>query len=441
MKRDYLIKPLLGEQYPTVSYAKGVYIYDTNGNKYLDGSSGAVTVTIGHGVQEVIDEMTKQAQEVAFTYRSQFTSIAAERLAKKLADLTPGDVNWTFFVNSGTEAVETAMKTAIQHYQEKGQHSKKIILSRKMSYHGITVGALSLSGHKLRRKRFETLLENYSVVEVPYCLRCPFNKTYPSCNLACATHLEEKITEIGKENIAAFIAEPVVGAAGAAITPPPGYYEEIRKICDTYDILFIADEVMTGLGRTGEVFGINHWNVVPDIITVGKGLTAGYTPMAATIASDRVIEPISKGSRVVMSGHTFSANPLSSATALAVIQYLQKYSLIQKGKEKGELLKKELEGLKDKYSAILDVRGKGLLLGVEFDSAYFDVEKETITNQVIQVAKEKGLLLYPAVAGNDGVEENAVIIAPPLTINNEERKELVRIFEKTIEQLTIKEKA
>ncbi|XZF75731.1 aspartate aminotransferase family protein [Bacillus sp. AL-1R] len=432
MERDYLIKPSLGQHYPMISHGKGVYLFDQDGNRYIDGSSGAITVGIGHGVEEIIDVMTEQAKKVSFVYRSQFTSEPAEKLAKKLSDITQGDLNWTFFVNSGTEATETAMKLAIQHYQEKGMKGKNKILSRWMSYHGITIGALSMSGHPLRRQRFVPILEDYPSVSPPYCYRCPFNLEQSSCELACASELETAINRIGPEHIAAFIAEPIIGAAGGAVVPSKGYYQRIKAICEKYDILLISDEVMTGLGRTGKMFAMEHWGVQPDIVTLGKGLTSGYTPMAATIASDRVIEPIMQGSKIVMSGHTFSANPLSAAVSLAVIEYVEKHNLVQAAEEKGNYLMNKLQGLMEEYPFIGDVRGKGLLIGIEF---IHGIKSSSFVQKVMR----KGLLLYPSVAGKSGREDSAFMIAPPLTITYEELDELLQILKEGLKELEMEQ--
>ncbi|MCM3537069.1 aspartate aminotransferase family protein [Priestia endophytica] len=439
---SHLIKPILDGTYPKVSYGKGVFLYDEHGKDYLDASSGAVTVSVGHGVQEITDVLENQAKRVSFVYRSQFTSEAAERLAEKIYKLSNGHLSYSFFVNSGTEATETAMKMALQHFQEKGQGSKLKILSRWMSYHGITIGSLSMSGHSIRRTRFVPLLQDYPTVSAPYCYRCPYHMEFPSCQLRCADELERAIIRIGEEHIAAFIAEPIIGAAGAAITPPPGYYERIRDICNRYNILFIADEVMTGLGRTGKMFGYDHWEAKPDIVTLGKGLGAGYTPIAAAVATEEVMLPIKKGSKLVMSGHTFSANPLSCATALSVLQYVEKHNLVDESAQKGAYLKKELLKLKERFSIIGDVRGEGLLLGVEFVEDKKTKEpfptSAQLTNQIIQTAMQNGLLLYPSAAGIEGVRGDAVIISPPFTIKEGEIKELLCRFEKTLSSIEMR---
>ncbi|WP_308639470.1 aspartate aminotransferase family protein [Paenibacillus silvisoli] len=439
MTREHLIKPLLTAHYPTIAYGKGVFLYDNDGKRYLDASSGAVTAGIGHGVQEIIDAMHAQAQKVSFVYRSQFTSEPAERLAKRLSDLAPGRDYWSFFVNSGSEATETAMKIAIQYWQEQGIRGKTKVISRRMSYHGITLGSLSMSGHVARRRRFVPLLEELPLVAPPYCYRCPFGKsTAEGCGLACADDLETAIKRIGAEHVAAFIAEPIIGAAGGAVVPPDGYYQRIKEICERYGVLFIADEVMTGIARTGTMFGMEHWGVEPDVIALGKGLSAGYTPIAATLAKDHVIEPILAGSQIVMSGHTFSANPQSAAVSLAVLDYIEGNQLVKAAEEKGRYLKQLLEQIASGCAMIGDVRGKGLLLGLEFvaDRAAKTPFPVTagLTQRIVERAFAKGLLIYPAAGGVDG-EGDAIIIAPPLVITNEEMDLLAAGLSETVHEV------
>ncbi|WP_338469553.1 aspartate aminotransferase family protein [Niallia sp. XMNu-256] len=441
MKNSYLIKPLLSEHYPTVQYGKGVYLYDVNGKSYLDASSGAVTANIGHGVVEVIEAMKKQANDVSFVYRSQFTNVPAESLAQKVAELAPDDLNWSFFVNSGSEATETAMKIAIQHWQEKGMNKKTKVLSRWVSYHGITLGALSMSGHSSRRERLIPLLHDFPTIHPPYCYRCPYNKTVESCGYACAHELEMAIKRIGADQIAAFIAEPIIGAAGGAITPPPYYYKIIQEICERHNILFIADEVMTGFGRTGTWFAFEQWNIVPDIVALGKGMGAGYTAIAATLVSDRVMDPILKGSKLVMSGHTLSANPQSCATSLAVLNYLEQNNIIPTVFRKGQLLLSALQKLQSQYSFIGDIRGRGLLIGVEFVQDRQTKEpfprKTAFTQMFIKKALTNGLLLYPAGSGLDGIHGDAIILSPPLTITEQEINDLINRLSRTCKEMKL----
>ncbi|PJN90204.1 aspartate aminotransferase family protein [Bacillus sp. mrc49] len=438
MQQSSLIKPVLGGAYPTISHGQGIFLYDNKGKDYLDASSGAVTANIGHGVQEVMEAMVKQAKQVSFVYRSQFTSEAAEELAEKIAELTKGDLTYSFFVNSGSEATETALKIAIQHWQEKGKPRKQKVISRWMSYHGITMGALSMSGHPIRRERFTSMLESYPSVSPPYCYRCPLQLDAHTCGMACASELEASIRRIGSDNIAAFIAEPVIGAAGGAIVPPDGYFQKLKKICEEHDILFIADEVMTGFGRTGKMLACEHWDVEPDIVTFGKGMSGGYTPIAAAVMTKKVMEPILGGSRSIMGGHTLSANPLSCAVSLAVLKYVEENELVEKSADRGKDLSSGLKKLARKYSFIGDIRGRGLLIGLEFVQ---DKVAKTpfsnpadVTQAIIELGMKNGILLYPAAAGLDGVTGSAIIISPPLTITEEECAELLMRIDITFQQ-------
>src|SRR5690625_266842 len=439
MTRTYLIKPILNHQYPLITQGKGIYLYDDQGNEYMDGSSGAVTASIGHGVKEIIEAMNKQAHKVSFVYRSQFTTHPAEQLAKKMSDISPGDLNWSFFVNSGSEATETAMKIAIQNWQEKGMKTKNKIISRWMSYHGITMGALSMSGHIGRRKNFESILKKYTSVSAPYYYREANEKDFEQCDQKYAEELEKEILRIGSEYIAAFIAEPIVGAAGGALTPSKNYFKKIKEVCDKYNILFIADEVMTGFARTGKMFAMEHFGVVPDIIATGKGMSGGYTPIGATIISEKVMEPIIKGSKLIMSGHTLSANPQSAATALAVIRYIEQNHLVEKATKNGHYLKSKLEEVAKKSQIIGDVRGKGLFLGIEFVKNKETKEpfprKCNLVQKVVEANFAEHLLVYPANAGVDGMNGDAIITSPPLTITKLEIDDLVSRFSRSLEKI------
>ncbi|MDQ0815981.1 adenosylmethionine-8-amino-7-oxononanoate aminotransferase [Bacillus pumilus] len=437
--RDYLIKPMLNQHYPVAVKGEGIYLYDRDGKKYLDGSSGAVTASIGHGIREIIDAMTEQAEKVSFTYRSQFTNEPAEELAYELSTLCPGNLNWSFFVGSGSEATETAMKIAIQHWQEQGKAEKNHIISRWMSYHGITLGALSMSGHIARRERFEPLLEKNPVLSPPYSYRSWLPKEEGKQVEWYVQEFKTVIQRIGKERIAAFIAEPIVGAAGAALVPPDGYFEAMKRVCEENDILMIADEVMTGFGRTGKMFAMEHWGVVPDIMVFGKGMSAGYSPIAAAVSADHVIAPILSGSGSVMAGHTYSGNPLSAAVSLAVIRYMKKHQLPERADLSGRYLMNALKDLQTNHFIIGDVRGKGLLIGIEFvadrlSKTPFPAHAQ-MTHLVVETAKQNGLLVYPASAGEDGVGGAAVMIAPPLSITQQEMDELIQLFEQTITQV------
>jgi len=416
------VQPLLRKTYIKAASAQGVYIYDEKGKVYLDGSSGAVTCSLGHSHKKVLKVIREQLDKLQFVYRSQFGSAEAERLASKLFELSPHKKHThTFFVNSGTEAMETAMKIALQFWQEHGQPEKKHFVSRWKSYHGITMGALSLSGHPLRRQRFENSLEKYPA------LRADLEKD--SLEMQTKEFIEV-IEKTGAKHIAAFVAEPIVGAAGTALTPHADYYQEMKKICDEYGILFIADEVMTGLGRTGKWFAMEYWDTVADIVAIGKSLGAGYAPIAATLMTENILAPIKNGSGLIMSGHTYSGHPLSCATALSVLEVVEEDNLLANVNEKGVYIKNKLLDLKRMYPIIDAVRGKGLLLGMEFDRS-----KKGLQAKFIEQCFQNGLLVYPAVGGPEGKDENGILVSPPFIINQNETDELLEKIEKSLKEV------
>ncbi len=428
-----LITPFLDRAYPLAVRGEGSYIYDAEGTAYLDGCSGAVTAAIGHGVDEIVEAMTEQAARICFSYRGQFSNPPAEMLAEELRSQAPGDLDWVFFVNSGSEAMETAQKIAVQYWRERLMPTKTIVLGRSLGYHGITLGALSMSGHVVRRRLFAPLLHGFPVVAPPYCYRCPLGRSYPSCGIACADDLEEKVTSIGAHSIAGFAVEPVIGAAGGAIPPPPEYFPRIKEICERHHILLIADEVMTGCGRTGYAHALDHWHVQADLVALGKGLTAGYTPLAATLVSDAVVQTIRDGSGAIMSGHTFSGNPLSCAVALAVCRYMTEHKLVERSRSMEAVLAHRLGELEERHPAVGNVRGMGMLWGAELIADRLTrtpfPSSCQATARLVQAAQDRGLLLYPALAGADSRPGDAVIIAPPLNISETDLDRLIAILD------------
>ena len=416
------IQPLLNKSYPVAVSAQGVYIRDKHGKAYLDGSSGAIACSLGHSHPRIIHVIKSQADKLQFVYRSQFGSDEAEQLATRLADVSPAGIYaHTFFVNSGTEAMETAMKTAWQYWQESGKPEKKHFITRRKSYHGITMGALSLSGHPLRRQRFEDRLEPYPALVA--------DLEHDSVDIQLQ-ELQGTIDRIGREHIAAFVAEPVVGAAGAAIFPPDGYYQAVRKLCDENEILFIADEVMTGLGRTGAWFGLNHWNTHADIVAIGKSLGAGYAPIAATLMTEKILSPIRSGTGLIMSGHTYSGHPLSCAVANEVLEVIQSENLIERVNLIGRQLLDGLLSLSKQYSVITQVRGKGLMIGMELVP-----EPKGLQAKFIQSCFDSGLLVYPSVGGPNGVDENGILLAPPFIISADEINKMLDIMDQQLKKL------
>lgn len=433
---SHLLYPQLDEALPEIVRGQGCYLYDNEGRSWLDGSSGAVVANLGHGVADIVSAATRQAEQLAFVFRSQFTSRAAEELADLLADLAPGDLNRLFLVNSGSEATELAQKIAIQYWQERGEPQRIRVLSRTTSYHGVTLGALAMSGHAGRRAPFAPLLTDDARVATPYCYRCPLDLAFPGCKLACADTLRDEIERMGPETVAAFIAEPVVGASGGAIVPPPGYDVRVRELCNEYGILYIADEVMTGMGRTGLMFASEREDAVPDMLVLGKGLGAGYTPVGAVLVSDRIVETIRSGTGQLLFGHTMSGNPLTAATALAVVRHLLEHDLPGNAARQGEKLGRRLRELAARHPVIGDIRGSGLLWGLELvapDGAPFPPEVAA-TGRLVRAAFDAGLVIYPA-AGAIGGRGDAVLIAPPLNITDAVLDHLMALLDAAFSQL------
>jgi adenosylmethionine-8-amino-7-oxononanoate aminotransferase len=384
--------------------------------------------------------MQRQARRVMFAHSTQFISRASLKAAAALAALCPPAMARdarVYLVSGGSEAVETAIKLARQYFLERGEPRRTRIVARWQSYHGSTLGALSATGNRPRRRPYEPMLLDFPHIAPVYCYRCPFGKTFPDCRLACADELERAVLEAGPETVAAFIAEPVVGATLGAVPPPDGYWRRIREICDRHGILLIADEVMTGVGRTGANFGLDHWGVIPDLIVVGKGCSAGYTPLGAVIAAGFVHDAIRDGSGAFEHGFTYSANPLSAAAAAAVLDVVRRRRLVRRARALGVTLEKILRAVAARHPIVGDVRGMGLFWGLEFvrdrrSREPFDPALK-VARQVGAEAKKRGLLLYPGSGGADGVRGDHVIVAPPLTIPLSDLRRIERLLDDTLD--------
>lgn len=438
---SHFFSPRPGHPSPLVLHGDGVFLYDDTGKKYLDGSSGAMTANLGHGNSNVADRINSQLNRLTFSYRSQFTNDPLESLSAKIAALAPGDLTAVAFANSGSEASELAMKLAYTYWRLKQKPEKQRILSRWNSYHGSTIGALSMTGNPGRRREYAPFLSDFPVLELPFCHRCPYEKTYPDCGIFCARVLEKTILRFGSDTISALIAEPITGASGAGITPPPEYFPYIASVCRENDILLIMDEVITGFGRTGKNFASDHWDVVPDIIVFGKGITSGFGPLSGIIISNKIRDAFIEHDGEFSTGHTFSGNPLSTAAASAVLDEIFKNGIIEAVADKGFYLETRLNGLKQKHSVIDDVRGKGLLFGVEFSADEENGEcfppEKGITANVVEQCFSEGLIVYPSSGFIDGIRGDSILISPPLTITIEEIDLLVDLLDVALSKLVL----
>jgi adenosylmethionine-8-amino-7-oxononanoate aminotransferase len=413
--------------FPPAVRGEGVYLWDVHNKRYLDFSGSAAVNFIGHGVAEIAAAMAAQAKQLEFVHSSQFTTPVAEEYAAELLDL--GGKNFAggcvYFTCGGSESVETALKLARQYQVEIGQSKRHQVISRGQSYHGSTLGALSVSGNKRRREIYLPIVREFAHVAFPYCYRCAFDCTDScrACGQEYAAELEKAI-EVAQGEVAAFIVEPVSGATLGAVLPPPGYLQSVAEICRRHGVLLIADEVMTGMGRTGRHFAVEHWDVAPDILVTAKGLSSGYAPLGAVLVSKRVADAIAEGSGAFLHGFTYNSHPISLAAGRAVLRFLQERKLVQVADSDrlgstAATLRSALEGLRD-AKAVGDVRGIGLLWGVEFVT-----DKSTkrpfapelnFAGRVAQAAVERGLLVYPMQGCVDGVSGDHLLLAPPAVI-------------------------
>ncbi len=442
---QYVLERDFGRSYPVIDRGEGVYLIDSEGKRYLDGSGGPIVASIGHGVKEIADAIYEQAKKVCFAFISEFTSEAQINLAKKVVEISPKGMSKVYFAMGGSEATEVAMKMARQYHLSKGNATRWKIVSRWQSYHGATVGALSMSGYTGRRADYLPYLLNFPKIVPCYCYRCPYGETHPDCGVQCAYDLERVIKQEGSDSIAGFIAEPIGGNAIGCTIPPPEYYKIIREICDKYDVVMISDSVMTGFGRTGKNFGIDHWNVSPDVIATGKGITGGYAPLAAIIVHKKLYDAFThpvKGRSLKLGGsilgYTYSGNPLCCAAGVAVQNYVEKHQLIKRAEKIGNYLEKKLSRLLEQ-PMVGDIRGRGCFFGIEFVK---DKAKKTpfpkgsgIYGAVEKVAFEKGLIVLAGGGSVDGVLGDHIMIAPAFNIPEADVDKLVDILEETIKEV------
>jgi adenosylmethionine-8-amino-7-oxononanoate aminotransferase len=417
---------------PMLSHGEGIYLIDVAGKRYLDASGGPVLVNIGYGVREVIEAMTAQAATAPYLHATMFTTQALEDYSAALAEVTPLENPRFFYLDSGSEAVETAIKFARQVQVDRGEAQRYQVISRWHSYHGTTLGALALSGRPGLRQLYQPMMQLTPHIEPPYCYRCPFNLNYPSCGLRCAHALEDAIKLSGPETIAAFIAEPISGASLAAAVPPPEYWPLIRQICDHYGLLLIADEVMTGFGRAGLWFAITAWGVEPDIMTMAKGAGGGYFPLSITAVKTKDAQTLRAGHGDFVHGGTFSHHPVGAAVGLAVLRYLQTHNLVEQSRLQGEKLGQKLRAALGDHPHIGDIRGQGLMWGLEFVADRASKEpfpaKQSVAKKIGDAAFDLGLIVYPSSGNADGLAGDQVMIAPPFIVTDDQLDEIVALL-------------
>ncbi len=415
-----------GRRLPVAVRAEGVWIEGSDGRRYLDGAGGAIVNGVGHGNRAVVDAIAAQLGSVDYVHAHSFTTEALERYADAVARVVPVADPRVFPVSGGSEAAETAIKLARAYHVARGEPDRTMVLARRGSYHGNTLGALDASGRVSLRAGYEPWLGRFDHLPAANEFRCP-NPSHPSgCAAWHADRLEAEIERIGPDRVGAFIAEPIVGATLGAVEPPAGYWRAVVEVCRRHGVLVIADEVMTGFGRTGRWFAIEHWEVQPDILIAGKGAGSGYWPLGLCVASSDVWSTAGPGFN---HGFTYSHHPAGAAAGSAVIDVIRSQDLVERSARMGAeligLLRSRLAG----HPQVGEIRGRGLLVGIEVvqntaGKAPFP-RAARVTERLVEAAMDHGLMVYPVTGCADGVDGDGVLLGPPLVIDSEEVSLLV----------------
>ena len=415
---------------PKISHGEGIYLYDEEGKRYIDGSGGPLVVNVGHGRAEIVEAMRRQAESVAYVHATMFTSQAIEDYSNALAEIVPMNNPRFFYLNSGSEVVEGAMKLARQIQMARGEMNRYIIICRSLSYHGMSLGALSVSGRPGLRTPYLGMMQNMPHIRHPYPYR------FPATGRELADRLEESILAYGPENVAGFIAEPISGASLGAVVPPDDYWPRIREICDKYGVLLIADEVLVGMGRTGAWWAIDHWQVRPDILVTSKGTVAGYFPLGFVAAQGQDVDQICHALGDFNHGGTFSHHAVGAAAGLATLRILQREKLVENAAAIGPYVNTKLHHTFAHHTHIGDIRGRGLFWGLEIvqnraTKTPFSA-KEKMAWRLAERAFEHGLIIYYSQGCADGASGDVIMLGPPLTITEAQIDEIVAILEQTV---------
>ncbi len=429
----------LTRTFPRIERGEGVYLFDTDGKRYLDACGGAYVANLGHGVREIAQAIGEQAARVSYVNGTAFTAGPVEEMATALASRMPAGDAWkAYFLCSGSEAVEAALKLARQYWVLRGKGSKDTIVARTPGYHGNTLLALSASARGHYKKLYQAWLADVVMIPAPYAYRCGCGGEGP-CEVCDGNALEKAILERGPERVAAFIAEPIGGSSTGASVPRPGYHARVRAICDEHDVLYIADEVLTGAGRTGKWLAMEHSGVVPDIVTMGKGISGGYAPLSAVLAPRRITDVIAAGGGALKHAQTFSHFALGCAAGVAAVRYIEEHALVERAEAMGKVLHAELSSLRE-LPAVGDVRGLGMLAGIELVA-----DRETkrpfpraqrVAERLVETAQSLGLVLWSNIGHADGESGDLVTVAPAFVITEAQIREMVTTLREAIERVT-----
>jgi adenosylmethionine-8-amino-7-oxononanoate aminotransferase len=428
--------PFLRTPQPTIVGARGVELYTGDGRTLIDAAGGAIVANVGHGRERVaarVAEVTRDCTYVVPPWITPSRQALVEALAR---DWLPERLSRVHITSGGSEAVEAAMKIALQYQSAIGQPERRKIIARSVSYHGTTVTTTALSGHPARKRGLEHALVAFPRVPTPYPLRCPLGRHHPDAARYYVEDLRQTLEREDPATVAALIAEPITGSSGGAIVPPDGYWPEVRRLCDEHGVLLILDEVMTGFGRTGKAFGYRHWDIEPDILVAGKGLAGGYAPIGGVYAAEGVGAALADAGLGVMF-HTFGAHPAACAAAAEVLEILVEEDLVARAAAKGELLAARLADAFAEHPRVVEVRGRGLLLAIEVvrdrETLLPYDEADQISNHIVARALEKGVFFY---GGGTGEIRDIVCLGPPFVIDDGHIDTMVRVLAEAVDEVT-----
>lgn len=436
---SHVLHRSLTQSYPTAVRGDGAYLIDSEGRRYLDASGGAAVSCLGHSDPAVIEAVRRQVGTLAYAHTSFFTTEPMEQLADFLIARAPAGMRSVYFVSGGSEAVEAALKLARQYFVEIGQPQRTHLIARRQSYHGNTLGALATGGNAWRRQQFQPLLIDVSHVSPCYAYRDQaVGETPEAYGERLARELEAEILRLGADKVMAFVAEPVVGATLGAVPAVPGYFKRVREICDRHGVLLILDEVMCGMGRTGSLFAAEQEGISADLITIAKGLGAGYQPIGATLVSERIHDAIAQGSGFFQHGHTYIGHATACAAALAVQKTIEERGLLARVRSLGLDLQQRLQQAFGAHPHIGDIRGRGLFQGLELvaerdGKAPFPAEAK-LHARIKKAAMQEGLLCYPMGGTLDGRRGDHILLAPPFILEEAQLDELVDKLQRAIDQ-------
>ena len=424
--------------YPVLDRAEGIHVWDRDGNKLVDAIAGIAVANIGYGRQEVVDAIAEQAARLPFAVGNIFANQPAIDLAGAIARATPGDLDSVHFTSGGSEAVEVALKIARHAHVIRGEPERSVFISRWTNYHGATIGGLTVGGSRLRRRVYEPLLRDTPHIQTPYCYRCPWPAAHPACGEPAAAELEAAILKAGPERVAAFIAEPIIASVGGAIRPPDDYWPRIREICDRYGVFLIADEVVTGFGRTGRNFAMDHWGVVPDLLVMGKGVSGGYAPLGAVAVRQAIRATFVDAGTPFEHIFTFGGHPVSCAAGLAVLRIWERERLTERAAGLETAFRVALGRLRE-HPFIGDVRVSGLMAGIEFVADRETKEpfepSSRVGARVREAGLRNGIVTYPGSGMADGSRGDIISLYPPLIVTEADVAEIAERLEATLAEV------